>query len=274
MTRYEIGGVSLDRWEPQNGTAWFAQVTVERPSVRLPGRHGAVPVGEATFAPALDVLQLFVECPVDGTLEEEVGALVALFTQPVLELSRVSEVGTTTATARLVSLVPGDYLAGEWAFYTATITRDEPFWRGAQWTSPLRSPAPAALALEGLAESTAPVVDAVLRFTGPLSQVTVTDAATSTGLSWVGSLASGQYLYLDAGRLTARRTLSSTAWTSGGSDVSGGLDYPTAGPLQLIATTTPAQGEQPDVRAMEAQVAVVGAGTGTAVMVRARGAHH
>lgn len=89
------------------------------------------------------------------------------------------------------------------------------------------------VAIHHLAGSTAPITDPIIRITGPCTNPTITDPTTGTGISWTGTVAASTYLYLHPDRLTARTSASDTAWLSGGTNVSSGIDYPAPGPLQL-----------------------------------------
>ena len=76
----------------------------------------------------------------------------------------------------------------------------------------------------------APVPDAILRFPATATAATFTDQVSGTGISWQGTAGSG-YVYVDAATLTAWRSTNADAW-NGGTSI-GGVDYPSAGPLQL-----------------------------------------
>lgn len=78
--------------------------------------------------------------------------------------------------------------------------------------------------------SDAPIPDAIIQLPPNVTEATITDPLSQTGITWSGS-ESNQYTYLDAGNLTAWRSSSATAW-SGGTAVTG-VDYPAMGPLQI-----------------------------------------
>lgn len=144
------------------------------------------------------------------------------------------------------------------------------FFRAAAWTSAdLAFAADLTMAeLSGLSGSTAPIGDATIRVTGPATSVTVTDPTTGAGITWSGSLAAGQYLFMRPRPLSARISSLSSEWTSGGTDVSTGLDFPAAGRLQLWPVVQSAT-----VRKVLINATGDGRTTATKLAVQAQGAY-
>ena len=221
------------------GTLWRPPVTARRPLVEIPGRHGVISGQRPTFdAPTLPLVVEHRYKSAD-LIEAAVNRLVRLLAQPALTLSRVI---TTPGGVETVTSAPADLVAVDWGDFrawssgTATIMLSIPgvFLRGPVTASTAANLGTSTtLTLANLAGSTAPIGDAIIRIKGGLTNPSVTDANSGSGISWSGTLATTDYLYLDARTLTARRSTSATAWTSGGTDVTSTLSYPVGGPLQL-----------------------------------------
>lgn len=91
-----------------------------------------------------------------------------------------------------------------------------------------------------------------------------TAGTNPTGLSYQGSVPAGTFVFLNADTLRAHTSTNPQAWDTG-TDVSGNLDYPPAGPLQItpsaqtdgthytVAYTLPAAKNVPDAVAIRAE---------------------
>ena len=257
---WHIDGANLTGWRIQAASVWRAPVSTRRSVITSPGRHGVKHVnGLVLDEPTVElVLQPLGSSQVE--IEDLDQSLMRLISKDRLVLRRTSGGRTAEAEARLVSLTPDLFVYPTLARYLLTLALPGVFFRD---PAPILSLAIAAQAnvaaapLTALAGGSGPISDAVVRVVGPCTQVSVSDPASGTGLSWSGSLAAGSYLYLDAASLSARISTSAAAWDSGGTVVTGGLDYPGAGPLQLWP--------QPAI-----SVTGVGRAATTTVMVRAR----
>lgn len=255
---YRIDGSGLALLK---GTLHRPAVSVRRSVVQRPGLHGVVPAGGVVFDEPTVRLRVFVESPTAAAFEVAVAALMARLARPGdITLTRIAGGVETAAIARLVGVSEPVYYPDRAADHTITLAIPGVFFRD---PAPISTAALAAQAnvvaapLTALAGGSGPISDAVVRVAGPCTQVSVSDPASGTGLSWSGALAAGSYLYLDAASLSARISTSASAWDSGGTVVTGGLDYPGAGPLQLWP--------QPAI-----SVTGVGRASTTTVMVRAR----
>lgn len=149
---------------------------------------------------------------------------------------------TFDATAALAEVSPsaGKYFDGGYSpvlglipAWTGTVNASESTLSTGSETSTVFTADLVNTAIHHLAGSTAPITDPIIRITGPCTNPTITDPTTGTGISWTGTVAASTYLYLHPDRLTARTSASDTAWLSGGTNVSSGIDYPAPGPLQL-----------------------------------------
>lgn len=238
-----LNGYDLDSVTGRLGavTLWRPPISVRRSPIIIPGQHGSLDLGLPVFEEPTLTIGVRSNGATQAALEAAVSNLVGLLAQPTLTVTRVSGGVTASAVARLTSAdidegfqpagagIPGQStpvavfaLPGVFFREAAAAGADLAF------TTDLTNQA-----VSHLAGSTAPIVDPVVRITGPATQVSVTDPGTATGISWAGTLAAGQYLFLGPKPLSGRISSTSSAWTSGGTDVSPAVSYPAAGRLQL-----------------------------------------
>lgn len=254
-----LNGIDLDQpargWALLSDTSLRIQRATRRSPLVVARRHGSVPRGEL---PVYEEATAHLAWELSGTsqvgLEAAYDELMGVLTLPGLVYEHVVDGRVLSAPAAGVSISePTSFVPGASMDVSAAVALTDPFLRDA--TPSIFGPVPVGgHVVEGLA-GTAPIADAVVRFTGPFAQVSIVDQATGSGLTWTGTASSGQYLYLDAATLVARRSTSASAWESGGTDVSGGLDYPAPGPLQLW----PVSGEtSPGVLRRQVQVQTSG----------------
>lgn len=269
MTIWSLSGVDADRWFVAKGSMWRAPVNVRGKVLETPGRHGVRTYGVPEFDEPQVKLVLEPMHPSLAELEAAEAELVALLSAPGLTLTRALVTYTGTAAARLVSVVSDEFEdATPWARFEVALAVPSVFFRGVSADSASQVVVSGnTYSLPHLASSTGPVSDAVLRFAGPLSSATAIDPVTSTGISWTGALAAGEFVFLHPASLTARLSTSATAWATGGEDVSSGVSRAAAGPLQIwprMADT------DPGVRAAELTVTGTGFAGTTALVVRAQ----
>lgn len=255
---YSIDGVSLndpgDRWHLSRATRRRALPAVRTTSVTTPARHGeafmpGAPYMASTMAVALIITDRDAAGVHRGPAQAEANLelITGLLSGPHRLFRLEHHISSTESRVAMgeVNASAEPKLLGfraelwEWTFI---ISIPGVFWSDGK--APVLAQGAAALsgslALSGLAGGSAPITDAVVRLLGPFNgKASVTDARSGTGLSWQGTLAASTYLYLNADTLRAWTSTSATAWTSG-TDVTSGLDYPYAGPLQLTPTTTAA----------------------------------
>lgn len=269
---WSLSGIDAVRWRVQGGSLWRPPITVRRDVLTIPGRHGVVVTGRPpVFEEPTVTLELLCEGG-QTALENLANELVGILAMPGLTLGRYSGGLVTSAAAQLVSISTGEFVPDIGAFFTVALAVPGVFLRGAL------ADAAATVVTSGdtvtiatLAGSTAPIADAILRFRGGAASVQITDVVTGTGLSWAGpALASGDFLFIDAATLTARRSTSATEWTTGGDDVTGQLGYPGPGPLQAWPRM---EGADPADRRVKVTVTGTGFTATTALAVRARPAY-
>lgn len=266
-----LSGVDTKRWSIQAGSLWRPPVAVRRSVLTVPNRHGTV---RTSRPPVFEepVVSLEMRCKgVMSSLEAAYNELQSLLTAPGLVLGRSSGGITTSAPVEFVTASPGQFIADTIADISVQLAVPGVFLRTTSVDStPEVVTTGEVVSLPGLAAGTAPVGDAVLRFRGAATSVSIVDVVSGTGISWTGTLTNSQFLFLHPATATARRSSSSADWASGGTDVSGGLSYPAPGLLQIWPRMAAAD---PAVRA--ASVTVTGAGfdANTALTVRAQPAY-
>jgi len=224
-----LGAVLVD------STTIRPEVIARQSLITIPGQHGAIMPGLPVYEPATVALGIYWQQNTQTTLEEKVNQAHALFTQPSLTLTRVSGSLETYATARLTSLSPNGFLVNQMESAIATFTIPGVFFRTTSSDSSAISFAGdlTNTTLSILAGSTGPVADATIRVTGPCLNPQVTNPTSGTGLYYSGMVAYGEYLFMSSNQLKARISTSSTAWSSGGTDVTANLDWPSTGRLQF-----------------------------------------
>ncbi len=269
---WALSGVDTLRWGLQSVSMWRPPVTVRRSSLEIPRRHGVVDVGLPLFEAPTVSLTMWVHAPTQDALEAATMELVGVLTAPGLTLSRTSGALVCSAPASLVSVAPDEFRTADEATFEVVLAIPGAFLRdlAAITSAPIAATTDVTAPVAALAGGTGPITDAVVRVQGPLTTVQLLDVVTGTGLSWSGVLGSAEYVFLDAGSLTARRGTSATAWTTGGTAVSGALDYPAPGPLALWPRMAAAD---PTDRPVTVKVTGGGRGATTAVTIQARRAY-
>lgn len=268
---WSLSGVDTARWNIRKGSSWRAPVQMRNQSLEIPGVHGVVPVGLPVFEVPQVSLRLKCGTGSQDTVESVTNELMSLLTSPGLTLGRDSGGIVTSAVPRVLSIRDEEFIWNHSARFVALLDIPGVFFRAASIdVGPTVVASGNTYTLAGLGVGTAPITDSVLRFLGPLTSVTVIDPVSGTGLTWTGTVAAANYLYLHPSTMKARTSASSSAWASGGTDVSGTLSRPGTGSLQIwprMAASDPA------VR--QARLTVTGTGfTGaTALTVRAQPAY-
>ena len=240
---YVVNGVTLPG---ERGAMFATELTTWRPeelpvarnAMVLPGIHGTKEVGLPVMGEPIVRLVARFTYPTLADLETHVNRWIALLTQPTLTLGRSSGGLWTTFAGRLITISNDSFTRvndGWSARVTAGIAIPGAFMREDPQTEPdiASSGDLTNVEITTLAGSTAPVIDAVLRFTGPWLNPSATNPTTGTGVSWSGMVDAGKYLFLTSHPLSGRLSASAGDWAAGGSDVSGQVSFPSSGRLQL-----------------------------------------
>lgn len=233
-----INGVDLDN----RGRGWY----LDKDTRSLPGsstrgtplevssRHGSILTGRLDTFPERSVTLSVTVVADDGsqaTLRNRFDDLFGLLMSPELVYQVVEGSTVRESPARRVSIAePEDFIAGHMLRVKAILALTDPFLRDVEYTTTGELSA-GTHELTQLA-GTAPIRDAVVRFTGPTTHVTVLDVVSGTQLEWIGSgVTSGRYLYLDPARMAAWHSASASAWdgSTGSVGASGGWTTPPPG---------------------------------------------
>ena len=241
-----INGFDLDQlsYGLLAATVWRGKISARRSTAVVPGRHGVVTTGmPPTWDEALVSITHAAQESSQADLEAAVNRLLTVLTQPELVLTRISGGIVASAKAELVSVDPGaDFLAGSWAETVAVLAIPDVFFVEAAASSTVAFATDLVGAeITGLRGSSAPVVDAVVRLTGPhVGPLSLTDTGSGTGLAVADAgLAAGEYLFVDAADLRAWRSASADEWVPAGATLP--VDYPARGPLQLWPAVEPSR---------------------------------
>jgi len=228
-----INGVDAATWGVQRDTNWTPPVVVRSNLMSLPGKDGALVLDSSPIFDEPKIpFKFTLRARKQANLEELANALKAHLAHPNLTLTRVSGGLTTSARARLESIALADFLVGRKSDIHAILAIPGVFMRGAISTCAQKVSSDTWQVIENLTGSTGPITDAVIQVLGPATTVSITDSVNGTGFTWAGTLASGQYLYLNPANLGAWVSSSATAWTAAAQN--GTVDYPAPGVLRLI----------------------------------------
>lgn len=229
-------------WSLQAASSVRVARSVRRSPLVVAGAHGSRRRG---LPPVYDEASVTLRWLLKGG-ESQAGlvaaydGLVGVLSRPGLVLGLRTDGQVVESPAELVTVTePSEFVVGRIMRVEATLFLGDPFLRDPVVTesSNLTNGTNTLVALAG----TAPVVDPVIRVAGPLSSVTVTDHAYGQGITWTGTVNTGQFLFVHPDRMVARRGAAGQS-ESGGTDVSAGLSYPGPGRLQLWPVTTEVPG--------------------------------
>lgn len=252
-------------WSLQRGSTVRPSVTHRRSVVSVPRSHGSRASGRA---PVFDEPTVTLEWLVRGTSQTELEAawsgLAGLLATGQVYQHEADSV-TTAAPMVLVSISePGDFAVERLMRMTAIVALPGVFLRGQGYITT----ATLAAGAHDLTDwgCSAPIPDPVIRFTGPVATVSVTDTTYGEGVSWagaVGDIPAGTYLYLAPASWQAWSSSSATAWEPTGTNRTKGMSHPAVGRLQLQPRTVLS-----DPVSRKSTVTV----TGGSCVIRARGA--
>ncbi|TMR91460.1 hypothetical protein [Nonomuraea basaltis] len=285
MPTYLLDGVALDHpagcWKLKKGTKRRPLPGLRQVQVKVPGRAGELPIvgldHETTTMPL--VLTVYGRTPSGAAggyeqMEHNLEALTALLgvkhrlmtltfiagtvvrqADVILDGISEPEINTDAAMARLTAVmrIPGVYWRDE----------IETTWQG--------SANAADQPVSTLAGSTGPIIDALVRFTGPAVNPALTDVATAGTVSRSSGLLAGERLLIDCGQMRARLVTSDTWDTAAGTDVTGQIAATGPGSAFRWLHLTPAVGVlDPFSRVVLVTTTATSAAAASKIEVRAR----
>lgn len=183
------------------------------------------------------------------------------------------EVGEVAAEATVTAASEPDVWTGVARARLAVVLRvPGVFWRDtapAEWsTRTLGAP----VRVSPLDDSTAPVLDAVLRVTGPVTGLRVTDTVTGGWLSYSGSLAAGRQLRVHCGRMDAHEA-PGVSWDGTEANATGAVTSGGPGSGFRFLALTPAAVTSVHDRGVRVLVEGTATSEATLVELRARRAY-
>ncbi|MEV0379812.1 hypothetical protein [Nonomuraea sp. NPDC050643] len=268
-------------WRTKKGTQRRPLPGARAVKVSVPGRHGDIPVVgldlEATTFGLTFKVTSATPSGADGgyeQMERNLEALSALLgTRHRLmklryqagSLVRVADVAITAASEPEVNT------GAATARVTAVVEVPGALWRDESVSVWVGAPNQLAQAVTTLANSTGPIVDALLRFTGPAVQPSIGDVATGGWVLRPGGLLAGQRLLIDCGRMQAAVVTSDTWDLAAGDDVTGEIDVIGPGSQFRWLHLTPSVAvADPFSRAVLLSASATGVDASSKVEVRAR----
>ncbi|MEV1177159.1 hypothetical protein [Nonomuraea sp. NPDC049784] len=235
MPTYALDGVALDHpagcWRLKKGTKRRPLPGLQQVQVKVPGRAGELPIvgldHETTTMPL--VLTVYGRTPsgVPGgyeQMEHNLEALTALVgvKHRLMKLTFVA--GTVVRQADVIIdgiSEPEINADAAMARLTAVMRIPGVYWRDefdTTWAGPANG---ADQLVTTLAGATGPIVDALVRFTGPAVNPALTDVATGGTVARSSGLLAGERLLIDCGQMRARLLTTDTWDMTAGTDVTG-----------------------------------------------------
>lgn len=284
---YTVDGVPLDArgWYLTPETRRRAIPGVRAVSVQVPGVPGELPITGLDLDTTTLTLGLRVTAArPDGSdgdlvdLETNVEALTGLFgvRHRMLDVRHYPAPGMVRQAdaTMLAASEPVYNTALRFARLTVVLTVPGVVWRdvaAATWSGALPGTGQAVTTLAG---STAPVTDALVRFTGPAVSPTIVDVATGGSVSRPGGLLAGQRLLIDCKAMRAAVVTTDTWDLDAGSDVTGEISAsgPGSGSRWLHLTPQIAGGD-PYSRAVMVTTTATSTTSASRVEIRARRAY-
>lgn len=260
---YSVNGIPLDNetfgWLFRAPSKPLSEIVAGVGSIRIPGRSGVLTTESPIDAP---IISLMVQ-----TSRANLETLYAVFRQKngVLSLTASSsrEVGFTYMSASIAGYGDAESIID----VTFTIRLDGAFWRDKTASTSTAVTLSSSVTAEVFPGSSAPIEDALVRLTGPFTSVQVTDLGSgSDSFKYAHSVAAGSALLYDCADQSGH-VVTSGAW-SGGSDVSGKLDY-----YGARFAIRPTFITDPATRAGSLKVVTAGFTSASKIEVRGKGAY-
>ncbi|GGM65236.1 hypothetical protein GCM10012275_39750 [Longimycelium tulufanense] len=283
MATYTVDGVSLDHpagcWKLLSATQVRPFPGVRAASVSVPGRPGELPItGEDVEATTVGLTLGVTGLDPSGRdrgaagLDANLAALYGLFGvrhrlldvryTPAPEMAELQAEATVVAAAE-----PTVWMGAARARLPVVLRIPGVYWREvapSTWSTRTLGAPVRVTAFDG---STAPVLDAILRITGPVTDLRITDMATGGWVSYPGTLAATRALRLHCGRMDAHEA-ASIAWDGTGANATGRIVTGGPGSGFRFLALTPAAVTSAHDRGV--RVLVEGTGTSEATLIELR----
>jgi len=242
--------------------------------MQLPGTHGALTAQDEEF---YETGRLVLAMFMDGggnksTHDGKYDALMALL-QGSLDIRKTMSDGSIRqALCRQRAGIEPEHRPGAWSKMTVPFEIPDVFWRDvtASTFSQTQPVSGTSYVMSNLAGSTAPIVDAKVLWTGPISNPAAQDPYSGSMITWQGTVAAGSQVRVDAATMTAVSGVG-IGLTGAGTDVSGNLVPSGPGSAWRLLSFRP-EITGGDATARRVRVTVTGSGitSATNVQVSAR----
>lgn len=273
MITYAVNGVALDdadgRWSLMKGSSIAPAVSAEQMTVKVPGIDGLLPVAsEARQAPPL-TFRIKVQGTTDATLRDRLLALLMTIapSRGSVTLARSIDGVLTYTAAKMESISEPEYApARSAATVTVTYRLPQVYWRqdADDWTQ-AGITSGTGYTIGTLADTSAPIYDARILVTGPITNPKVTDTVSGEWALLTATIASGEAVLLDCKNWLAYRGSSTL---DAGDTGATGLLTTSGGPYMLPLAPEMVSGN-PANRRIRLSVTGSGFTSATALSVRA-----
>lgn len=241
---YTLDGLPLDdpgkRWYLHDTTGLRILPGRTASGAVLPGRDGVLPSLGSRFEPGALSIVLSVRRPTHDQMMGGLELLYGVLGQRHRLLPLVHDYGNgqkREAMVEVLSDVTPGRLTQELSRLPVLFRVPSGFWRDLATTDstlPVTGTA-ATSALSGLAGSTGPVGDALVRFTGPFTTATVTDPLSGDSLTVNGPIAAGEFVVVDTANWVARKhTSASWSLTAGSNWITNVVSNRGQGPMLTL----------------------------------------
>lgn len=244
MLEYTIEGFNLHQPEQGfyllEGSSYASEISPRRVNLEVPGAHGEIPQWNDPLSSTNVVFNVRVRDDDPDALRQKwqyLRALMRTGSNNPVTVRRLESGQVLSAQMQLLSMSEPDFYCAA-GMITTTIMLHNPSgrWQSINTTEQELTIPGTDQFVPVAAASSAPITDALVRVLGPVSSLTVRDNTNDTGFTWQLSptIASGDYLLVDAGTFTAWRN-DTDDWEERGQDVSSGLRTTGNGMLSLVS---------------------------------------
>lgn len=243
-------------------------------SLAVPGLHGALVAQPVEFYDEGKlVLQMFMDGGGNKAVHDgKLDGLLALLTGPLDVRKTMMDGSVRQMLCYKRANIDPDHRPGGWTRLTAALDVPGVFWRdtAASTFSQTQPVSGTSYVMANLAGSTAPIGDAKVLWTGPVTNPTAADPYSGSTVMWQGTVAAGAQVRVEAGTMTA---VSGTGigLSGAGTDVSGSLVPSGPGSaFRLLDFTPEIVAADPTNRRVRVTVTGTGITSATNVQVSAR----